>query len=180
MSIEISLTLSDSDLAHFKELMNAAIEKAKALPEAEVIEKANELCSEMESADVPDFVSARMASLKKLISAIGDEEWQTPADERTEIVTSLAYFCEPHDLVPDNIPGLGYLDDAIMIELVLQDLSLDLEAYESFCSFRSAEEKRRGAEANVDRESWLESERTELRSNLRRRKSGGRRRLFSR
>ena len=110
-----------------------------------------------------------------------DEEWQIPDDEKTEILTSLAYFSEPHDLVPDNIPGLGYLDDAIMIELVIQDLSLDLEAYQAFCSFRKTEENRRGAEANVNRESWLEAGRGEVRSRLRRsRSSSGRRRLFSR
>jgi uncharacterized membrane protein YkvA (DUF1232 family) len=181
MSIQISLELSDSDLKHFRELMNTAVEKASKLPEEQVIAKANELCVEMENANIPDFVSQRLVSLKRLINALNDAEWQLPEDERTEILTSLAYFTEPHDLVPDNIPGLGYLDDAIMIELVLQDMSLDLEAYESFCSFRRTEENRRGDQASVNRESWLESGRNESRSNLRRKKSKGtRRRLFSR
>lgn len=181
MSIQISLELSENDLTHFRELMKEAIEKAKTLPPNEVISKALALCDEMENANVPDFVTARLESLKQLVSALSDEEWQIPEDEKTEILTSLAYFCEPHDLVPDNIPGLGYLDDAIMIELVIQDMSLDLEAYKSFCSFRSTEENRRGSEANVNRESWLSSGRNEFRSNLRRKKSkSGRRRLFSR
>lgn len=181
MSIQISLELSDSDLTHFRALMQTAIESAKKLPPEEVIAKAYDLCKEMESADVPDFVKTRLHSLENLIKALQDEEWQIPDDEKTEILTSLAYFSEPHDLVPDNIPGLGYLDDAIMIELVIQDLSLDLEAYQAFCSFRKTEENRRGAEANVNRESWLEAGRGEVRSRLRRsRSSSGRRRLFSR
>lgn len=181
MSIQISLELSDSDLSHFRELMNTAVEKAKKLSEADVVAKASALCVEMENAKVPDFVSQRLGSLKSLIGALSDPEWQLPEEERTEILTSLAYFCEPHDLVPDNIPGLGYLDDAIMIELVLQDMSLDLEAYESFCSFRRTEENRRGADAGVNRESWLAAGRNESRSSLRRKKSkSGRRRLFSR
>lgn len=177
MSIQISLELSESDLAHFRELMQTAIEKAKTLPADEVISKAKALCQEMESASVPDFVKTRLVSLEALIQALQDDEWQIPEEEKTEILTSLAYFSEPHDLVPDNIPGLGYLDDAIMIELVIQDLSLDLEAYTSFCSFRKTEENRRGADANVNRESWLAAGRTECRSRLRR---GNRRRLFSR
>lgn len=181
MSIQISLELSDSDLKHFRELMNKAIDNAAQLPPEEVIAKASALCDEMENASVPDFVANRLVSLKKLIGALSDGEWQLPEDERTEILASLAYFCEPQDLVPDNIPGLGYLDDAIMIELVLQDMSLDLEAYEGFCSFRKTEENRRGDRAHVSRESWLASGRTESRSNLRRRKTTGvRRRLFSR
>ncbi|GLR69166.1 YkvA family protein [Agaribacter marinus] len=181
MSIEISLKLSESDLTHFRELMHTAIEKASKLPPAQVVAKAQELCKEMEDASIPDFVKVRLNSLSTLIQALEDDEWQIPDDEKAEILTSLAYFSEPHDLVPDNIPGLGYLDDAIMIELVIQDMSLDLEAYTSFCSFRRAEENRRGADANVNRESWLEAGRTEYRSRLRRNKSkSSGRRLFSR
>lgn len=179
MSIQINLELSDSDLSHFRELMKTAIENAKRLPADEVIVKARALCSEMESASVPDFVTQRLVSLERLIDALSDEEWQLPEDEKAEILTSLAYFCEPSDLVPDNIPGLGYLDDAIMIELVLQDMSLDLEAYEQFCSFRKSEEKRRGNDSATNRDSWLAAQRTELRSNMRRKKAkSGRRRLF--
>jgi uncharacterized membrane protein YkvA (DUF1232 family) len=110
-----------------------------------------------------------------------DPEWQMPEDEKNEILTSLAYFSEPEDLVPDNIPGLGYVDDAIMIELVIQELSQDLAAYKQFCKYRTTEENRRGAEADVNRDSWLTSKRTELRSQMRRgRSKGASRRLFSR
>ncbi|MFT4655682.1 MAG: uncharacterized membrane protein YkvA (DUF1232 family) [Kangiellaceae bacterium] len=180
MSIQISLELSDTDLTHFRALMQTAIENAKKLPPEEVIAKAHGLCNEMESANVPDFVKTRLHSLKTLIKALQDDEWQIPEEEKTEILTSLAYFSEPQDLVPDNIPGLGYLDDAIMIELVIQDLSLDLEAYESFCSFRHAEENRRGESASVNRESWLAGGRGEVRSRLRRSRASAGRRLFSR
>lgn len=175
MPIQISFELSDSDLDHFRSMMLAAMEKAKELPPAEVLDKARAICAQMEQANLPDFVKHRMQSLETLISALEDPEWQMPEDEKREILTSLAYFSEPEDLVPDNIPGLGYVDDAIMIELVIQELSQDLSAYRQFCSFRTTEENRRGAEANINRDSWLDSKRTELRSNMRRS-----RRLFSR
>lgn len=181
MSIQISFELSDSDLEHFRSMMKAAIEKASQYPTEVVLEKARAMCQEMEGSRLPDFVKTRLESLELLISALEDPEWQMPEDEKSEILTSLAYFSEPHDLVPDNIPGLGYVDDAIMIELVIQDLSQDLNAYKQFCSYRTTEENRRGAEADVNRESWLDSKRSELRSSMRRsRSTGGSRRLFSR
>lgn len=181
MPIQISFELSDSDLEHFRAMMNTAIENASQYSTEEVLAKARATTAEMENASLPDFVRTRMQSLEKLISALEDKEWQMPDDEKLEILTSLAYFSEPHDLVPDDIPGLGYVDDAIMIELVIQDLSQDLDAYDQFCSFRATEEKRRGADANVNRDSWLQGKRTELQSNMRRnRQSGGRRRVFSR
>ncbi|WP_299074269.1 DUF1232 domain-containing protein [uncultured Paraglaciecola sp.] len=181
MPIQISFELSDSDLDHFRTMMKVAMEKASQFPPAEVLTKARAVCSQMEQANLPDFVKVRMESLETLISALEDPEWLMPEDEKNEILTSLAYFSEPNDLVPDNIPGLGYIDDAIMIELVIQELSQDLTAYRQFCSYRATEEKRRGAEASVDRDSWLASKRTELRSSMRRsRSTGGSRRLFSR
>jgi uncharacterized membrane protein YkvA (DUF1232 family) len=181
MPIQISFELSDSDLDHFRNLMKVAMEKASKLPPAEVLKKARSVCTEMEQANLPDFVKQRLDSLETLISALEDPEWQMPEDEKNEILTSLAYFSEPEDLVPDHIPGLGYVDDAIMIELVIQELSQDLDAYKQFCSFRATEEGRRGTDANVNRDNWLASKRTELRSNMRRsRSTGGGRRLFSR
>lgn len=181
MPIQISFELSDGDLEHFRTMMNAALDKASSYSPAEVLEKARAVTKEMENASLPDFVRVRMQSLETLIQALEDPEWQMPDDEKSEILTSLAYFSEPHDLVPDEIPGLGFVDDAIMIELVIQDLSQDLDAYKQFCGFRATEEKRRGAEANVNRESWLASKRTELRSSMRRsRQKSGRRRVFSR
>lgn len=181
MSIAINFELSDADLEHFREMMKVAIEKAQDYSEQDILAKATAMCAEMESSDLPDFVAKRMHSLETLIDAVKDVEWQLPEDEKKEILTSLAYFSEPHDLVPDNIPVLGYVDDAIMIELVIQDMSLDLEAYAQFCSFRETEEKRRGDDANVNRESWLSSKRGEIRSSLRRKREGSsRRRVFSR
>ena len=43
---------------------------------------------------------------------------------RRRVLEALAYFADPSDLVPDQIPGLGLLDDAIMVELVAQELRL--------------------------------------------------------
>lgn len=175
MTIQISFELSDSDLEHFRSLMQVAIDKASQYSPDEVLKKARLVCTDMENSNLPDFVRTRLESLETLISALEDPEWQMPETEKLDILTSLAYFSEPHDLVPDNIPGLGYVDDAIMIELVIQDLSQDLVAYQQFRDFRRVEENRRGDEANVNRESWLAGKRTELRSNMRRK-----RRLFSR
>jgi uncharacterized membrane protein YkvA (DUF1232 family) len=181
MTITISFELSESDLEHFRSMMKTAISNTQSYSEEVILEKATALCDEMEQAEIPEFVEQRLKSLQTLIQAVQDEEWQTPEDEKSDILMSLAYFAEPQDLVPDHIPGMGYVDDAIMIELVIQDMSLDLEAYAEFCEFRKTEESRRGDSANVNRESWLEAKRTELRSRLRRNRSrNSKRRVFGR
>jgi uncharacterized membrane protein YkvA (DUF1232 family) len=60
------------------------------------------------------------------------------------VLQALAYFAEPSDLVPDQIPGLGFLDDAIMVELVVQDLRPELDAYAIFGAQRDEERARLG------------------------------------
>lgn len=181
MSISISFELTDSDLEHFRGAMESAAQNASKYSEEEILTKAAEACRKMEQANLPEFVSERVKSLEALMNAVQDAEWQMPEEERKDILTSLAYFTDPEDMVPDHIPVLGYLDDAIMIELVIQDMSLDLLAYREFCSFRTTEESRRGEDAKVDRESWLAGKRSQIRSNLRKkRQSGSRRKVFGR
>ena len=84
----------------------------------------------------------------------------------------IAYVCDPQDLIPDNIPGIGLLDDAIMIEMVCTDLSHDVEAYKDFCKYRENEIARRGVGGNdLSQETWMAARRTQLHERMRRRRS---------
>ena len=79
---------------------------------------------------------------------------------------ALAYFSEPEDLIPDDTPGLGYLDDAIMIEMVCRELRHEIQAYRDYCVYRAASASRPDGDTNTD---WLEERRRQLRSRMRRR-----------
>jgi uncharacterized membrane protein YkvA (DUF1232 family) len=39
---------------------------------------------------------------------IEDSEWKILAQERADVLSALAYFSDPEDLVPDHIPVLGF------------------------------------------------------------------------
>ena len=122
---------------------------------------------------MPEFVGDRLSRIQIMIDMVQDKEWRLPDEETTRVVNALAYFGEPEDLIPDHIPGLGFLDDAIMVELVVRELRHEIDAYADFCRFRSVEEKRRGgrgAEDEVTREEWLAVRRKELQSRMRNRR----------
>jgi uncharacterized membrane protein YkvA (DUF1232 family) len=75
-------------------------------------------------------------------------------------------------LIPDDVPVLGFLDDAIIIEMVCRELQHEIEAYRDFCIDRSTEASRTEQQAApAERSDWLEERRQQLHSRMRRRRS---------
>jgi uncharacterized membrane protein YkvA (DUF1232 family) len=90
------------------------------------------------------------------------------------VLAALSYFNNPQDIIPDDVPVLGYLDDAIMIELLTRELRPEVEAYQDFVNYRSAEAKRRGLDPDkVDRADFLEAREQALLARMRRRRRAG-------
>lgn len=169
MAFEVTFELTESDLEHFRDVMRQAQSGAKTLSEKDILSNAKNLSKEVQG-NVPEFVKLRLAKLEKLVAMIEDDEWKIPEQERSDVISALAYFSDPEDLVPDHIPVLGFLDDAIMIELVAEELQPDIEAFSEFCAYREREEGRSG-ETTVTREEWLDSKRRELHSRMRNRRA---------
>ena len=82
-------------------------------------------------------------------------------------------------MIPDDVPVLGYIDDAIMIELVVRELKPIIDAFEDFMLYKS-EEKSRNRNPDISREQWLAVKRRELHSRMRRRRKAARSRAASR
>lgn len=173
MSLRITFELTETDLKHFRTIMREVRSVAKDLSPEEIIGAANDLLNEVRSSKVPEFIGDRLMKLETMLNMVQDDEWKLPANEITRILNALAYFTEPEDLIPDHIPGLGFLDDAIMIELVVRELRHEIEAYQDFCTFREQEEARlrkSGHDDHVSREEWLRQRRNSLHQRMRRRR----------
>lgn len=171
MGMKISFDLSDDDLKHFRLIMQSAQEATKNLSQADVIGAAKQLLSDVKTATVPDFIRDRLLQLETLIGMVNDTQWRLPDDEVQRVLNALSYFSEPDDLIHDDIPGVGYLDDAIMIELVTGELTHELDAYRDFCGFRASAEQNSEA---VTRADWLQARRSELQNRMKERRAGDR------
>ncbi|MGV8932706.1 MAG: YkvA family protein [Luteimonas sp.] len=163
MSLSLTIDLNDRDLEHFNKAMEAAKKSAADKTPEQVIAAAGTLLADAQKVHVPDFIRGRLEQLDDMIAMVRDPGWAMEDADRQRVMAALIYFAEPSDVVPDNVEVLGFLDDAIMIELCVRELHHEFEAYDDFCEFREREAKKRGIEpALVGRAQWLESRRDEL------------------
>jgi len=172
MPLSINFELSDRDIEHFNNAIKAATFAAGSKSAEEVTSAAGKLLEDASQLQLPDFIMERLDRLDALIAMLRDEGWQLPEEDRNRVLSALVYFADPQDIIPDNVPVLGYFDDAIAIELCVRELRHELDAYDEFCDFRQGEAERRGMNpATVGRAEWLASRRDELQERMHRQRS---------
>ncbi len=184
MSMRVTFDLESKDLDYFRAVFRRARAAAEKADEAEIIGKARAVIEQVGNAETPAFVQHRIGKLASLIEMVEDPEWALASPERSNVLSALSYFAEPQDIIPDSVPVLGYLDDAIMIELVVRELHHEIQAFADFCRYRE-EEKARNRNPNVSRQEFLDVKRRHLQQRMRRRRgaaakrpTGGRRPRF--
>lgn len=174
MNLQITFELTDTDLDYFRSQFREAQDKLGAMDLHELVQSTRALVDRGLATEPPEFVRRRLTGLGRLVTMLDDETWNMPTDDRDRVVQMLAYFVDPDDVIADNVPVLGLIDDAIAIELVLRRLQHQIEAYEEFSAYRESEMQRRanqGQTTDVSKEDWLADRRAALHSRMRVRSS---------
>ena len=171
MTLRVSFEISGRDLRRFRSEMRRARQSVRDAEETDILAATEAALEQLDGKDLPDFITQRLPRLHALLDMLRDDDWRLRGPARSKILAVLVYFSDPEDLIPDVIPGLGLLDDAIMIELVLRDLKHDLEAYADFAHFRKTYYKRHklGRDAH-SRQQRLEARRDDLQDRAKRRR----------
>jgi uncharacterized membrane protein YkvA (DUF1232 family) len=163
--IRVTFTLGESDLSHLRRLIRRATEHAARETEGAILAGAEKLAKEVRGARPPEYVAERAETLEALVRMVQDQDYGLPTSQRKRVLGALAYFAHPKDLIPDSIPGLGFLDDAIMVELVAQDLRHELWGYGKFVAYRkSAVQRPWTAVGQSSLQSKLAKKRREIRA----------------
>lgn len=114
MARKLELELSDSDLDHVRQVMDETWRRNANQGETEIMDQARRLLERARKPEAPEYVRQRLEDVGTLISMLEDSEWPLEQEDRGRIVVALSCFAEPQDMIPDNIPGLGFLDDALL------------------------------------------------------------------
>lgn len=171
MGMRITFELTDRDLGFFRKALRQSRAAVKDAEDAEIIDAIHAVLDEIRSSEpLPDFVGHRLPELETLLRMLSDEEWQLPQSDRERLLATFVYFADPEDILPDDIPVIGYLDDVIIIELVARELVHVREAYDDFCDFREEFDKNNGADVDpVIRRDRIDRRRQQLHQRMRRR-----------
>jgi uncharacterized membrane protein YkvA (DUF1232 family) len=171
-SLRVSFTLDEKDLKYFRSLHRKAKKEARDGDSEKIIREVEALIKKVrKKGTTPTYLQEAMAILESLIRMLHDKEYAVPKSVSRDVVAALAYFAHDEDLIPDDIPVLGYLDDAIMIKFIQEELKEELWAYGKFTEFREGAEVRPWS--NVARERLpgrLEEQRKKLRAQVQKRK----------
>lgn len=171
MPYKLTIELSDRDLRHFRRELKKARDSVQIADDDEILAAASDLVRAMRVTDLPDFVRDRLEKLETLLAMVNDPDWPLDDDERNPVLSGLAYLCDPEDLIPDDIPGIGMLDDAVMIELVFRELRHELDAYSEYLTFRESLTRRSVLRAAPDAvKAKIDRRRNQLLARMRRRR----------
>ena len=115
--------------------LKANTEKAKAFLDDD--EKMEKLFQEFEEKLklIPKIGNraSDVAVLLSMIRAFAKKQYtEVPVTSILFGIAALIYVVNPFDLMPDYIPGVGLLDDAAALGLVLQALHMDLNKYKKW------------------------------------------------
>jgi uncharacterized membrane protein YkvA (DUF1232 family) len=114
-----------------------------------------------------DSLLSHLRDLKSMIEMMNEPHWQVSSDKAQRINAALGYFLNEEDMIPDSTPGLGYLDDCIVINNTKDYLRHELN---DFIDFQDTQ-RIYGKNKCLNRDDWKKIKHQESASRLRHRRT---------
>jgi hypothetical protein len=152
--------LQPSGLARFNRALRELSPQAPQLTMDQVAGAAERVLLRHADGSTPPFVASRMLALARLQAMLADPGWSADITARRLVQTLQAYRDDAGDLIPDALPVVGLLDDAVLVDVALQLLHHEVGDYEDFCRFRKVAADFSGmteVETGLTRPQWLEA-----------------------
>lgn len=103
--------------------------------------RAGKFLAEMERKGIPEGLSRFWTDIRDLYGMLRDAlagRYSVPFRSLAAVAVTLLYLANPFDLIPDFIPGIGYIDDVFMLSLCLKFMGADLEKYRQWRSIEGS------------------------------------------
>jgi uncharacterized membrane protein YkvA (DUF1232 family) len=112
----------------------------------------------------PASIEQRLQLASAVDRMITDATWQPASEAVQPARVVMDYVHGDHDLIPDSVPLVGRLDDAILIDAAWPQLAGEVDCYLDYCRVRAIEAELRGCAVGgfaFTREDWQQARRAE-------------------
>lgn len=159
----ITIMIDEAVKDHFNQLTS----QAGSGLDQEIINKSLNKIKQLTQACENESLIHHLMSLKDMIHMLNEPQWNLSHCKAERINATLAYFLNEHDIIPDNTPGVGYLDDCIVIQSTKEHLNHELNDYLDF------QDKQRvyGKNKCFNQQDWRKIKQQESNSRLRNRRA---------
>ncbi len=129
-------SLAPSDVARFNLLLLRLGRRQAPLDRDQVVTAARELCDCNGLAVEPSSIRERIRQIETAALMINDPDWEG-ADDAVDTARLVIDYAHGNDhLIPDWVPAVGRLDDAIVVDTAWPRLAVEVERYLDFCRLR--------------------------------------------
>jgi hypothetical protein len=112
----------------------------------------------------PACIVQRMKRLEAAARMLGDRQWQ-PVDGAGSVAALMVHYANGrYQLLPNSLPTIGHLDEAIAVEAAWPSLQDEVAAFLDYCRVRSLEASLRGRDIGAfvfSRSDWEQARRAE-------------------
>lgn len=139
-----TIALGDAAVKRFNQLLAHIAPNATSVSADQLVTLARWL-QQQPGGQAMAILSERLGRAEQLRRMLNDSDWDTGADTRDRARMLTSYLQQVDDLIPDHLPLVGLLDDALLVELTWPAFEGETRDYADFCRFRAAERPRGNA-----------------------------------
>jgi len=161
-----SLEMHEQELNRFNAMVRRFAPEQPAYSLEQIAGAARRVLRAAHKGEESAFIKVRMRRAGELRAAFKDAKWDIKPALVNDVRDLLEYIDSGVGLIPNDVPVVGLLDDAILIDVAMDKLRSELDEYADFCRFRVAEASRLDVAVEAvatDRTRWFEERRQEHR-----------------
>lgn len=128
----VSIDIDDQVKEHF----NKFIEEHGTNIDSGDVKEALVKVAEVRANCTDGYVVDQVGCLQMMLSMVEDDTWVIEDSNKEKINATIKYFIDDNDVIPDHIPGIGYVDDCIVIDGTMDAVEEEMMEYKDFCRAR--------------------------------------------
>lgn len=160
------LQFREDDLRVFNQCLARIVPGTPALSAEQMAGAVRRLVRAVGVGNQSRFIQSRMRRAGEIRAILKDQGWTLDREIAARMQDLIGYLDGPVALVPLHLSTIGGLDRALLVDVAMASLRVELDEYADYCRYRVAEAQRLGVptqSVNVDRETWMRERSEELR-----------------